>query len=555
MRPAGLWVIASTVALVVVAAGSAGGHSDSAPVVLAAGPHADPSDRPGGGFLRVTFSPDGDGRLDRVWIRVRSTPGDRLALKVVRESRGGSFVAGEYRTRSAVTTLTWNGRDVDGTPLPQESYILEVCNAAGGRCASTRVLAHLRILSVYVPRVTGVSVGQTVRAVVTTDRKGPFVLDLTRSGGLDASGVGAAVAPRAGRIVYTIPAVEGGLWLLRVRSGNVVTHFPLVVHDSRLPLRHPPHGTALVVYPYMTWRAYDRSDLNRDGELDTWYSHPRRPVVPLTGPFEPGRLEAGLAGRPASPGGEEAFGAWMRRHSLIAQHVTDIELGRLPPAVLQRYAVVVFPGHTEYYERKTYERLLAYRDAGGRLYFLQGNSFYGEVRVGRRTITRLSYRYRTATQSDFRMAATGFVSCCWPHSITPRYRLDAGVRERLPWLLEGTDLKPGDDFGVAVREVDTTDTRLSPSGTIRIATATVPPFSSPVEGGSFAWIGPHPIPYEPSSHHEQRLDIAYAATGRGEVFSWGNTGFMQSLNYKTLPAGERAALDRVALNVWRRFTR
>src|SRR5215470_13413065 len=100
MRPAGLWVIASTVALVVVAAGSAGGHSDSTPVVLAAGPHADPSDRPGGGFLRVTFSPDGDGRRDRVWIRVRSTPGDRLALKVVRESRGGSFVAGEYGTRS-----------------------------------------------------------------------------------------------------------------------------------------------------------------------------------------------------------------------------------------------------------------------------------------------------------------------------------------------------------------------------------------------------------------------------------------------------------------------
>ena len=122
--------------------------------------------------------------------------------------------------------------------------------------------------------------------------------------------------------------------------------------------------------------------------------------IRLLGPFEPGRLEAGLSGRPASPGGEQAFGLWMRTHHLTAQYVTDVELGRLPPDVLRRYAVVVFPGHTEYYEPRTYSRLLAYRNAGGRLYFLQGNSFYGEVSVGRSTITRLSYRYRTRTRSD-----------------------------------------------------------------------------------------------------------------------------------------------------------
>ena len=51
------------------------------------------------------------------------------------------------------------------------------------------------------------------------------------------------------------------------------------------------------------------------------------------------------------------------------------------------------------------------------------------------------------------------------------------------------------------------------------------------------------------------MDVAYAATGRGEVFSWGNTGFLLSLQNRSLPAAERAALDRIALNVWRRFTR
>ena len=51
---------------------------------------------------------------------------------------------------------------------------------------------------------------------------------------------------------------------------------------------------------------------------------------------------------------------------------------------MQRYPALVFEGHTEYYERSTYEKLLRYRAAGGRLYFLQGNAFYGEARVGRK---------------------------------------------------------------------------------------------------------------------------------------------------------------------------
>jgi len=60
---------------------------------------------------------------------------------------------------------------------------------------------------------------------------------------------------------------------------------------------------------------------------------------------------------------------------------------------------------------------------------------------------------------------------------------------------------------------------------------------------------------EPAGARERGIAIAYAATGRGEVFSWGDTGFMASLFDKALPATERADLDRVALNVWQRFTR
>ncbi len=201
-------------------------------------------------------------------------------------------------------------------------------------------------------------------------------------------------------------------------------------------------------------------------------------------------------------------------------------------AELQRYAVIVFPGHTEYYERGTYDRLLAYRNGGGGCISCRGNSFYGEVSVGKTTIVRRSYRFRTPTRSDFRLAATGFRSCCWPKRIEPHYRLADGVGARLPWLLEGTDLNAGDAFGVAAGEVDTVDPALSPPGTVTVASATIPRYAG---RRPLAWIGTNAFPYERAGARVRRIDVAYAATGRGEVFSWGNTGFVLSLVDGSLP--------------------
>jgi hypothetical protein len=334
-----------------------------------------------------------------------------------------------------------------------------------------------------------------------------------------------------------------------------VTYFPLVVHETTLALENPPPGTALVVYPWLTWRAYDRSDLNRDGKVDSWYAHPRHPVVALTGPFEQVRRESSRSGREALPENQQAFAGWLAKHHLTAQHITDIELGELPLTVLQRYAVIVFPGHTEYYETGTYSRLLAYRNRGGRLYFLSGNSFYGDVSVVRSQVVRRSYRYRTPTRSDFRIAVTGFRSCCWPKSITPQYRVATGAREQLPWLFEGTDLRAGAGFGLAAGEVDTIDPKLSPPGTVVVASATIPSFPVPKRIQPLGWIGTRSFWYEASGVRPRRIDIAYVATGRGETFSWGSTGFIVSVMNASLPAAERAALDQVALNVWEQFTR
>ncbi len=101
-------------------------------------------------------------------------------------------------------------------------------------------------------------------------------------------------------------------------------------------------------------------------------------------------------------------------------------------------------------------------------------------------------------------------------------------------------------------EVDTVDPALSPPGTVTVASATIPRYAG---RRPLAWIGTNAFPYERAGARVRRIDVAYAATGRGEVFSWGNTGFVLSLVDGSLPAAERAALDRVALNVWKRFTR
>jgi hypothetical protein len=561
-RASALSILPAAVVGLLLAAG-AGATSTAAtppttrPVVVAAGPVSDPSDRVWGGYRRVTFSPDGDGRDDDVAIRTRVTPGDKLVL-AIRPVSQRTVTVPLKAARTPLTTVVWDGMQSSGGRYHDGSYILRVCDETTRQCSGTGVLAHLRLITAYTPRDTAASVGEPIRIRIATDRIGPSRLDLVSVAASAGPGIGAVQVPHPGWIDYRIPTVPyGGLWLLRVRNGRDITHFPLVIHQPGRFVDHPPAHAVLVVYPWLTWRAYDMADTNRDGQVDSWYSHPRHPVVPLFGPFEPATDVPMDEGREANAGAQSSFARWMLEHHLTAQHVTDVELGRLPERVLRRYAEIVFEGHTEYYELPTYERLLRYRDHGGRLYFMQGNSFYGRAQIRGSSLVRLSYRFRTAERSDFALAVTGFRECCWPRTIRPVYHLAKGAVEALPWAFTGTGLKDGDPFGVAAGEVDTVDPQLSPRGTITVATATVPAFTPTSEKEVDGWIGSHPIPYEPAWKRSREIAIAYAKTGKGEVFTWANTGFMKTIGLSSsgLPASERATLDRVALNVWEHFSR
>src|SRR5438067_2231426 len=179
------------------------------------------------GFRRVTFSPDGDGRNDLVTIRVRAAKGERLVLQLRTTGVLRYVDVGEDDSPGTISTLTWNGLAADGIRRADASYILRVCSATPLWCARTRVLVHLRIVSLYTPHATAVSVGQRLRVDVATDRAGPYRLDLVSAADPLASGMGATKLARAGWVDYRVPDVpEGGLWVLRLRSGRAVTFFP-----------------------------------------------------------------------------------------------------------------------------------------------------------------------------------------------------------------------------------------------------------------------------------------------------------------------------------------
>ena len=150
---------------------------------------------------------------------------------------------------------------------------------------------------------------------------------------------------------------------------------PVVVRDDRR-LDRPRPRTALVVWPYLTWRAYNAYDADLNGIPDSWYQFWRQRRVSLAGTILPNGVEDDHAA--AAP-----FSRWLCSRGKRVQSITDVELAAMPVELLRRYSAIVFPGHTEYYEPATYDLLRRYRDGGGNLVFLQANPFYRQVRIDR----------------------------------------------------------------------------------------------------------------------------------------------------------------------------
>ena len=431
-------VVAAAAAAVLVVPGAAA-RDTARPVLVAYGPAA--------------VSPNGNGVHDTLTVQVRAAaPVDLLAF-VWRELRTGVKGTG---------TLSWTPSALgDGT------YLVTACYKDRGRARPPVIPpAEQRpgVAEATVSRPPWHYSGCVARPrVVRVERLAAFV-DSTSSYepgsrpplSVSADGGQASVQLEqdcSGRRFpgTTLPSgLDSGLYHYVVGDPAGDTfEAPVVVRNGAFPVDRPPPHTALLVWPYLTWRAYNAYDADANGIPDSWYHFWRQRRVSLRGPIIPGGQEDDH--KAAAP-----FSQWLCVRHPRVQNVTDVELGRLPLSTLRRYSAIVFPGHSEYYEPHTWDLLRAYRDGGGHLAFLQANPFYRQVKLvaDRNAMVMTDFDAREG-RSDFALAGVGYDGCCFPRSHAARYVAASGsAYARVRWLFHGTGVGPGQAFGYAGSESD-----------------------------------------------------------------------------------------------------
>jgi len=430
---------------------------------------------------RPVFSPNGNGINDTVTLRTNAAPGTLLGLRVY---VWGGRLSGWKRIRTGVSStspdVTWDGSTAAGHKVEDGTYQVTVCDENPGRplpplpipvrpglaeasvrqppwhtsgCAPAHIVRVER-LAAFADSTGSFNPGDTLPLVVSADEgkssvsfehdctapHGPVEMTFSDDGRLhlplgDAPGLYHAVVDDPAGDVFRAPVV--------IRSG--------------LPLDKPEPHTALVVWPYLSWRAYNDYDADLNGIPDSWYQFWRQRRVSLKAPI----LRDGVEDdhKTALP-----FSRWLCDRHVRTQQITDVELGRLPLSTLRRYSAIVFPGHTEYYEPHTWDLLKRYRDEGGNLVILQANPFYRQVRIDSKhnAVVMTDYDAREG-RSDFALAGVGYDGCCFPKARGAPYVAASGrAYDRVRWLFRGTGIGPGQAFGIANSESDRVDPQLTP---------------------------------------------------------------------------------------------
>jgi hypothetical protein len=477
------------------------------------------------------ISPNGNGVNDSLQLKANAPAGRQLGLRAY--AWGGRLV-GWKRIRTGVVgrgpELSWDGTSSTGRALPDGSYLVTVCYKDSGRLLAGRgvarpgaaeasvrrppwrrsgCLANPRVvrverLAAYVDSTASFRPGSRLPLVVSADR-GEATTEVER----DCSGA------RSSGAVVPAAAAPGLYHAVATDAQGDEFRAPVVVRDAR-PLARPRPHTALVVWPYLTWRAYNAYDADLNGIPDSWYQFWRQRRVSLIGPILRGGVEDDH--KAALP-----FSRWLCVRSVRTQHVTDVELGRLPLSTLRRYAAIVFPGHSEYYEPATYDLLKRYQAGGGNLVFLQANPFYRQVRLERdsNAVVMTDYDAREG-RSDFALAGVGYDGCCFPRDRAAPYVAASGRDyERVRWLFRGTGIGPGQAFGVAASESDRVDPGLTPREHVVAAQAIIRGKRGVIHAA-----------------------MTWSRAGRGQVFATGNYTFLRM---------SRRITYRLLDNVWRRF--
>ena len=511
----------------------------AAAVAVAVVPGAAARSRPAlrlAAFGPAVISPNGNGVNDVLRVRARAPAGAQLELRAY---AWGGRLHGWKPIQTGVTfrsgqTAEWGATNASGLKLRDGTYQVTLCYKDAGRrlpavipasrqrpgaaeatvsrplwrrsgCLAKPRAVRVERLAASVGSAHSYNPGAGPPLVVSADRGQASVrLEEDCSGdSFPGATLPRGLASGVYHYVVTDPAGD------EFRA-------PVVVRNAAFPVDRPPPHTALLVWPYLTWRAYNAYDANLDGIPDSWYQFWRQRRVSLIGTMLPGGQEDDH--QAALP-----FSRWLCSRKPRVQSVTDVELGRLPLSTLRRYAAIVFPGHSEYYVPSTYDLLRRYRDGGGRLVFLQANPFYRQVRLdpARNSMVMTDFDAREG-RSDFALAGVGYDGCCFPRSRAQPYVAARGANyRRVRWLFRGTGIGPGESFGYAGSESDRIDPELTPRDHVVAARAIVAGKRGVINAA-----------------------LVWSHAGRGEVFATGNYDFLRMRRSLTW-----TLLD----NVWRKL--
>jgi N,N-dimethylformamidase beta subunit-like protein len=255
-----------------------------------------------------------------------------------------------------------------------------------------------------------------------------------------------------------IGAWPSGLYFARLTAGTKIGYAPFVLRPRRLG----EHSVA-VVFPTMTWQAYNFHDDDRDGDPDTWYQDQNDPTrtARINRPYE----NRGVI--PHYKYYDQPFVRW-----IVAKHpdvdcLADADLDNpvtTGKKLAAAYDLIIFPGHHEYVTRHEYDVVKAYRDRGGNLIFLSANNFYYRT-IKHGNVMRRVGRWRDLGRPEAALVGTAyFDNDSGEHRGAWVIRRTAVAR----WLFNGTALGAGSRFASGGIEADETGPN-SPRGTTVVA--------------------------------------------------------------------------------------
>jgi N,N-dimethylformamidase len=319
-------------------------------------------------------------------------------------------------------------------------------------------------------------------------------------------------------------------------------------------------------------------DTHGDGSGVSYSSH-LRPILT----FRPGYIAyvdkrgSGLRHFPS----DMHLVAWLDAMGIAFDAITDHDVAREGPALLQRYAAVLTGSHPEYQSPVTLDAMHAYIAEGGRLAYLGGNGFYWRVATSASAPATLELRRAeggtrawAAEPGEYYHSFDGGYGGLWRRNGRPpqqlvgvgfsaQGRFEGSYYRRRPeshdaavaWIFDGVEGEVIGDFGfsgggAAGFEVDRADKLLGtpPNAVVLCSSENLPPHFGVTPEELLTPAANFDDPAGPSALI--RSDMVYFETAKGgAVFSVGSITFCGSLPWN----GFDNQISRLLRNVVERF--